>query len=318
MFFAHALRGFIILCAVSMLMPAYAQSEPVKVDPIKITVSFSILGDMVQQIGGEAVDVRVLVGPGQNSHQFQPKPQDAALLSDAEIIAINGLGFEGWMGRLVEASGTKAKLLVASRGIVPRHLSAEEKRHEHGHDNEHAKKDVPIFDPHAWHDLKNAELYARNITSALIEARPSYKSFFKDQAVAYIKKIRELDAKLIKDFEAVPEEQRKVVTNHDAFGYFAQAYGIAFYAPIGISMSASPSASDIAALVNQIKEDNIRVVFMENMSSPRFIRQLAKDTKASIGGVLYAGALSPLRGPAPTYLDMIAHNAKLILKGISR
>ncbi|MGE0109888.1 MAG: metal ABC transporter substrate-binding protein [Bdellovibrionales bacterium] len=304
-----------LFCFMSALvsMPVHAN-----VTPVRVTASFSILADMVQQIGGEAVEVKTLVGAGQDSHHYEPSPQDAAKLADAEIIAINGLHFEGWMGRLIEASGTNAKLLVAARGIVPRLLS-EESAHHHHHDHDHDKAhrtEEPAYDPHAWQDLKNAAIYARNIAAALMEARPEYASFFQDQAAAYIQKIEALDAKLKQDFAAIPEAQRKVVSNHDAFGYFSAAYGVRFYAPVGVNENTEPSAKDMAKLIQTIKDENIHVLFVENMSSPRLMKQLAKDTKARVGGVLYADALSPPQGPAPTYLDMMTHNAELILKGI--
>jgi zinc/manganese transport system substrate-binding protein len=278
------------------LSPSYAADPP----PIKIVASFSILGDMIRQIGGKLVDLKVLAGPGRDPHHFEAAPENAKDLAQAEIIAVNGLDFEGWIGRLISASGTNADLLVASAGITPRMIDKE------------------IVDPHAWQDLKNGEVYARNIAGALIGARPEKAEEIKQRARAYIAKIKKLDQKIRTVFAALPEENRKIITGHDAFGYFGRAYGLQFIAPVGISTQEEPSADHIAALIEQIKREQIKILFVENLTSPRLIQQIAQDTGARVGRELYTGALSDKDGPAPTYLEMMRYNADVLLDSMKR
>ncbi|HBM91085.1 MAG TPA: ABC transporter substrate-binding protein [Rhodospirillaceae bacterium] len=297
-----------VLVFVALLVPsARAQDEK----KIKIVASFSVLGDMIEQIGGNLIDLTVLVKAGQEAHGFQPKPQDAKKVAEAEIVAINGLKLEGWMGRLIEASGTKAKLLVASKGVKPRLL---EITHE-GHHHAHSSGEV-LADPHAWQDLKKGQLYAKNIAVALIEARPTQKKEIKKRYHAYVSEMKKLDAKMRADFALIPQEKRKVITSHDAFGYFGAAYGVTFIAPVGISSEAEASATDIVKIIEQIKKEGVHVLFVESLVSPRLIEQIAKDTGAHVGGTLYADTLSLPDGEAPTYLDMFKHNAKKMLKAM--
>lgn len=297
---------FILSCFFLLTGLANAQ------EPVKVVASFSILGDMIQQVGGEDVRVETLVGPDGDAHEFQPSPDDAKKLVDAEIIAVNGLHFEGWIGRLIKASGSKAKLLVASAGVTPRLLNPSEDEHDHhAHAQDH-KGEVPV-DPHAWQDLRNGQLYVRNIAGALIAARPDKAAQFKERAKAYITKLDALDRQAREAFSALPEEQRKVITTHDAFGYFAQAYGVTFLSPVGLSTEAEPSAANVAELINQIKAENIKTLFIENMSDPRLIEQITKDTGARMGGTLYADALSKPDGEAATYLAMMKVNVERLL-----
>ncbi len=281
---------------------------------LNIAASFSILGDMIREVGGEDVALSVLVGPDGDTHTYSPTPEDAKKLAAADIIAINGLKFEGWMTRLVQASGSKAKLLVASAGVRPRLLEAEEAE-KHGHHHHYAVGEVAV-DPHAWQDLKNAALYVRNIAGAIVKARPDLKTKVEARAAVYIEKIEALDQDVRKAFAAIPGQRRKIITGHDAFGYFGRAYGVTFVSPLGFSSEAEPSAADVARLVRQIKEEGVRKLFVENMTSPRLVEQLARDSGAELGGTLYADALSGPEGPAPTYLTMMRHNADLMLSAM--
>ncbi|MDD3182432.1 MAG: zinc ABC transporter substrate-binding protein [Alphaproteobacteria bacterium] len=287
-----------VLCCLALLStPARAQETP-----IKIVASFSILGDMIEQVGGNDVMIDTLVGPDEDAHEFQPSPEDAKRLRDAEIIAINGLHFEGWIGRLIKASGTKAKLLVASAGVHARVLNHAD-----------APKGESVVDPHAWQDLRNGQLYIKNITAALIAARPNKSESFKERARTLIAKIESLDRKARERFSALPASERKIITTHDAFGYFSEAYGLTFLAPIGMNTEAQPSAADVANLIHQIQKQDIKVLFIENMTDPRLIEQIAEDTGARMGGTLYADALSKPDGEAPTYLEMMKVNIKRLL-----
>jgi zinc/manganese transport system substrate-binding protein len=278
--------------ALSLFIPGLTHAaEP----PLRIVASFSILGDMVKQIGGDAVDVRVLVPVNGDAHTYQPTPDDAKALAAANIIAINGLGLESWMDRIIEASGTKAKLLVASAGVKPRILTKTSTGKE-------------VADPHAWQDLRNGRLYIRNIASALMAAKPDEAKKIRERAIAYDNALVKMDDYVKQQFADIPAAQRKIVTSHDAFGYFGAAYDVTFLAPVGMSTEDEPSAANVAGLIEQIKAEGVKQVFIENMTDPRLIAQIAKDSGAKMGGTLFSDALSPPDGPAPTYLDMFRNN----------
>ena len=270
--------------------------------PVQIAASISILGDIAAQIGGQVVSVQSLVGPGQDAHTFQPAPDQAKMLSKADLIVINGLRLEGWMDRLIQASGTKAKLTVASAGLKPRQME----------DDEAETKGAMVLDPHAWQDPRNGALYARNIAAAIIQLRPEAKEDVEARLKSYLLELKTIDANAHKVFDAVPVAQRKIITSHDAFGYMAAAYGLTVMAPVGLSTEAEPSAADVAKLINQIRKEKVHTVFIENMSDPRLIRQIAKDSGAKVGGELYADSLSPANGDAPSYLALLRHNIKLL------
>ncbi|MFA6280402.1 MAG: zinc ABC transporter substrate-binding protein [Bdellovibrionales bacterium] len=283
-----------LLAIVLVTTPAGASPQP-----LKVVASFSLLGDMIQQVGGEAVTVNTLVGPDQDAHTFDPTPDAVKLIANADIIAISGLGFEPWMNKLIKASGTKAKLLVASAGASPRHMEGE-----------------GDIDPHAWQDLRNGALYVRNIYGALSAARPDDAATMKERARVYRDELLALDQETRNAFAVLAPERRKLLTSHDAFGYFAKAYGLQILAPMGISTDAQPSASTLAALTDQIKSEGVKTFYIENMTDPRLTQQLAKDTGARMGGTLYADALSAPDGDAPTYLAMMKSNIKKILEGM--
>ncbi len=270
--------------------------------PLQVVASFSILGDMVREIGGDTVDVTTLVGPDADAHVYQPVPEDIKAVAAADIIVINGLAFEGWMNRIVGASGTKAKLLVASAGIKPRFMEEDGK---------------PAADPHAWQNLAFGQIYARNIAGGLMAALPAKAEEMRARAKAYVAKIAETDKWVRDEFAMISESRRKVITNHEAFGYFGEAYGITFLAPVGMNREAEPSAADMAKLIDRIKAEGIKSVFIENITSPRLIEQIAKESGASLGGTLYSDSLSPPGGPAPTYLDMFRHNVPKLREGMA-
>jgi len=280
-----------------IIAPARAASEP----PLNVVTTFSLLGDMVQETGGSAVTVTSLVGPDGDAHVYQPTPADAKKIAQADIIVINGLHFEGWLSRLIDASGTKAKLCVASAGVRPRLMK------EDGED---------VVDPHAWQDLENAQLYVRNIAAALSAARPSLQKTIQARAEAYQTQMAHLDQTTRAAIAALPENKRKIITNHDAFGYFGQAYGVTFISPVGLSTEAEPSAADISALLKQIKTEGIRKLFIENGVAPRLMEQLAQDSNIALGGTLYADALSAPTGDAPTFLTLFKHNAHLMIEAM--
>ena len=316
------------LIGLSLTAPAPAWSADA---PIPVVATFSILGDMVERVGGGRVAVTTLVGPNGDAHVYQPTPADARAVSQAEILVFNGLAFEGWLDRLVEASGFGGVRVVATDGIRPIRLEdgddhhddhAEKDDHDHAEkdDHDHVKKDEHdhgAFDPHAWQDLANAVIYVDNIAAALAEADPANAATYRGNRAAYVAEIEALDADIRKTLEALPRDRRTIVTPHDAFGYFSEAYGLRFLAPSGISTESEPSAGDVATLIRQIREEGIKAVFVESITDRRLIEQIADETGASIGGTLYSDALSGSDGPASTYLDMMRHNVEMLTEALS-
>ncbi|MGY3484360.1 zinc/manganese transport system substrate-binding protein [Bradyrhizobium sp. USDA 4011] len=271
-------------------------------DKILVVTSFSILGDLAREVGGDRVAVMTLVAPNGDAHTFHPTPSDARHLGDAKVLVMNGLGLEGWMPRLQDASGFHGVLVTASAGVKPREMV------------EHSTR---VTDPHAWQDLQNGKIYVANIRDGLAKADPNDKATFETNAERLIAEIDKLDAEVRAAAAKIPAERRKIITTHDAFGYFGAAYGFEFIAPEGISTESAPSAQDLARIVRQIKTERIPAVFLENVTDPRLVGQLSSETGAVIGGTLYSDSLSAPDGPAPTYLDMFRSNLRTMISALS-
>ena len=267
-------------------------------DKLKVVTTFTILGDMVRNVGREHVALTTLVGPNADAHVYEPTPADARALAQADLVVVNGLGFEGWIDRLVKASGYKGPVVVASEGVAP--LTVEGNRP----------------DPHAWQDLANGRLDVANIARALVAADPAHAEDYRRRAEAYDRELAALDRDIRGRLDAFPADRRKVITSHDAFQYFGRAYGIDFRAPVGLSTESEPSAGEVAALVRQMRDEGIHALFVENITDPRLVEQLAREAGAVIGGTLYSDSLSGPTGPAPTYLDMFRHNVGEISKAV--
>jgi zinc/manganese transport system substrate-binding protein len=251
--------------------------------------------------------VQALVGPNGDAHVYQPSPGDAKTLAAANVVFVNGLGFEGWIPRLVKASGTKAPMIVATKGIKPR-KAAGHQGHGHAHDD---------ADPHAWQSVANVKLYVANIRDALAAADPAGKGGYEANAAAYLAKLDALDADVKAAVAAIPADRRKIITTHDAFGYFGAAYGVAFIAPQGVSTEAEVSAKDVARIITQIKRQKIPAVFVENVTDKRLLERIGAESGARIGGTLYSDALTDGQGPAPTYLDMMRHNVRQLAAALT-
>lgn len=278
---------------------------------LRVVATFSILGDLTRQIGGERVSVHVLVGPNADAHVYQPTPSDAKMLAQASLVVMNGLGFEGWIARLIKSSGYRGRLVQASDGVRTLRLPAHGGRHaHHEHDGE--------LDPHAWQDMANAARYADNIAQALAEVDPPGKATYLANAGRLKQAIGTLDAEIRALFDAVPEARRKIVTSHDAFGYFGRAYGIRFVSPVGVSTDAEASAAEVGRIIRQIRKENIAAVFMENISDPRLLERIRSESGAGIGGTLYSDSLSAASGPAADYLSMMRHNARTLATAMRR
>lgn len=270
---------------------------------IDVVASFSIVADMAARVGGERVDVTVIVGPDGDAHVYEPTPADARAVSAADLVIVNGLGFEGWLERLVGAAEYRGPVAVASDSIAPLGL---DDAHGHG----------PL-DPHAWQSLANGRRYVTNITRALTSADPAGAATYDANAAAYLAEIEALDRELRAGFAALPTERRRIVTSHDAFAYFAHAYGLEMLAPQGVTTESEASAADVARLIRQIRAERVPAVFVENISDPRLIEQITRETDARIGGSLYSDALSGPAGPAPTYLAMFRHNFQTLLAALA-
>lgn len=272
--------------------PALAQ------DKLKVVTTFSILADLAKNVGGERVEIASLVGPGGDAHVYAPSPADAKKIADAKVVVTNGLGFEGWITRLIKSSGTRAPLVVASKGVTPRKAPG-----GHGHDD---------ADPHAWQSVGNVKIYVANIRDALVAADPAGKSAYQANAAAYLGKLDALDREVREALAKIPADRRRIITSHDAFGYFKTAYGVDFIAPQGVSTDSEASARDIARIIGQIKKQKIPAVFLENVTDARLLKRIADETGAKIGGTLYSDALTGEKGDAPTYIDMIRHNIRTL------
>ena len=267
------------------------------VPPVRVVASFSILADLARQIGGDAVAVDSFVGPDGDAHVYEPRPKDLRTLLAAKLLLRNGLGLEGWMDRLTEAAGFKGRITIAAEKVVPRTM----------------KEDGGAIatDPHAWQDPRNGVLYAQAITEGLSSVDPTNAQVYRNRSAEYTTQIIQADAWIAATLNAIPADRRRIITTHDAFGYYGARYDVEFLSPEGINTEFEPSAKSIAALVAQIKREKIRAVFIENMTSPRMARMLARETGAVLGGTVYSDALSPAGGPAATYLDMLHHNTAL-------
>lgn len=284
-------------------------------DRLPVVASFSILGDMVGRIGGDRVAVTTLVGPDGDAHVYEPTPDDVKAVAAAKLLVVNGLGFEGWMDRLAEASGYSGPVTVASHGVTAREMAEED---EGGHaEADHADHDHHGTDPHAWQDVANAVIYVKNIAAGLDTADPEGKATYDANAAAYVAELEALDAEVRTAMAALPAERRKIITSHDAFGYFGAAYGLTLLAPEGVSTESEASATDVARIIRQIRDDAIPAIFVENIKDRRLVDQIAAETQAVVGGELYTDALSTKDGPAPTYVEMVRHNIRTLTEALA-
>ncbi len=275
---------------------AYAQEK------LHVVASFSILGDMVKQVAGDAVELTTLVGPDADTHAYSPSPADARELARADLVITNGLGLEGWLERLAVASGKKANIVAVTDGVHA--LQLEENPAE--------------IDPHAWQSLSNGKIYVKNIRNALTAADPAHEALYRANAARYLNELDKLESWVKAEIDAIPPHQRNVISTHDAFRYLGEEYKVKFLAPLGISTESQASAADIAKLIDQVRTIHIRAVFLENMTDSRLIRQLEKDADAYVGGMLYSDSLSRPDGPAASYVALFRHNVSVLAEGMRR
>jgi zinc/manganese transport system substrate-binding protein len=287
-------RDFLLVGASVLVtaMPTLAQ------DGVPVVATFSILGDFVKNVGGDRVEATTLVGPNGDVHAYSPTPTDAAKLSLAKVVFVNGLGLEGWMTRLVTASATKVLIVVATDGVTPGDMK----------DKNKTGRVVP--DPHAWQSIANARIYVANIRDGLTKVNPAVASIYDTNTKSYLVKLDALEKEVKAAIAKIPADRRKIITNHAAFGYFGDAYGMEFIAPEGLSTDSEPSASDVAKIITQIRTQKIPAVFLENVTDPRLMQQIAEDSGGKIGGKLYSDALSGPNGPASTYIELMRNNVR--------
>jgi zinc/manganese transport system substrate-binding protein len=305
-------RQLILAAAAAALLTTALRPTPLAAQEtagarLKVVASFSILGDLVRNVGGERLEIATLVGPNGNAHVYSPSPADAKKVSDARLVFVNGLGFEGWLERLVKASSTRAAIIVATQGVKPlERAGTRDRAHAHG-----------SADPHAWQSVANAKIYVGNIRDALIAADPAGTRDYQSNAANYLTQLDALEREVRDTLAKVAPERRNVITSHNAFGYFEQAYGIHFSAPQGVSTESEASAKDVAAIINAVKKQKAAAVFLENVTDPRLVQQIASETGAKIGGVLYSDALTDGNGDATTYIDLIRHNLRQLASALT-
>ncbi len=282
------ISAFILFFIVIFPFPSNAEGK------LKVVASFSIIGDMVREVAGDNVELKTLVKAGEDAHEYEPTPEDIKNMAQADVVFINGLHFEGWMGRLIKSSDYKGKIIAVSDNI-----------------------NAINGDPHAWQDLRNAKIYIINIRNTLAAMDKQNSKKYSANASVYIEKLSELDSWLKEEISKIPKDKRVVISTHDAFGYFARAYGVEFISALGISTHSQASAASLARLIDKVRAKKVSVVFLENMTDSRMMQQLKNDAGARIGGTLYSDSLSTVGGEAPDYLSMIKHNADLLISAMN-
>jgi zinc/manganese transport system substrate-binding protein len=294
-----------LLAAATLLAVRPVHAEP----KLRVVATFSIVGDLVREVGGDRLDLAVLVGPDIDAHTYQPKPSDVRVLPGAQVLVSNGLGFEGWIDRLAEAAPFKGRRVVASTGVA---TLAAGGHAGHGHSHGHGP------DPHCWQDVGRVKRYVANIADGLAAADAANAELYRERAEAYGRRLDELDRWVKAAIAEVPTGQRKVITGHDSFRYFSNAYGVQFLAPRGFKTDSEPTAKDVAALIRQVREQKIKALFVENMSNPGLVDQIAREAGAVVGARLYSDALSAPGGPAATYEALMRHNVTALVAGMAK
>jgi zinc/manganese transport system substrate-binding protein len=293
----------VLLAALGSLtsLPAVAEA------PIKAVATFSILGDLVSEVAGDKVALSVLVGADMDAHAYQPRPSDARTVAEARLLVSNGLGFEGWIDRLAKAAPFKGRAVVASTGVATLAAGA---GHAPGHSHAHGP------DPHCWQDVQRVRTYVANIAKGFVDADPANAAHYKERAAQADRRLVELDAWVKAEIAKVPADKRRAITGHDSFRYFSAAYGVKFQSPRGYNTSSEPSARDVALLIREAREQRIKALFVENMTNPGLVDQIARESGAIVGPRLYTDALSGPDGPAPTYEKMMRHNVTALVAGM--
>ena len=291
---ARVMASVVAGAVASAAAATVVNATPAGDSSIRVVTSFSILQDLVRTLGGDHVSVVNLVGENSDAHTYQPRPSDAIAIANADLVVFNGLAFEGWIARLIENSGYKNQQLIASLGVDVITRGEES-------------------DPHAWQSFHNIRIYIQNITRMLIALRPQHAEELAQRRQRYLSALSALEQRLMERIAGIPPMKRIVVTSHDAFGYLGREFDIQFMAPLGLSMEVEASAADVSAIIDQIRRQRVKALFVENINDPRLLQRIAAETGVAIGGRLYSDALSEAHGPAGTYLDMMQHNVESLI-----
>jgi zinc/manganese transport system substrate-binding protein len=298
-------NGMLVRAALLFALGLFAALPASAETKIKAVATFSILGNLIAEVAGDKVALSVLVGPDMDAHAYQPRPTDARALADAQVLVSNGLGFEGWIDRLAKAAPFKGRSVVASAGVATIPAGATP-----GHSHAHGP------DPHCWQDVQRARIYIANIAKGLADADPTNAAHYRERAEQVDRRLVELDAWVKAEIAKVPADKRRAITGHDSFRYFSSAYGVQFQSPRGYNTSSEPSARDVAMLIREARAQRIKALFVENMTNPGLVDQIAKESGAVVGPRLYSDALSGPDGPAPTYEKMMRHNVTALVAGM--
>ena len=291
------------LAALCFILAWSGQSASAAEPPVRVLVSFSILEDITREVGGDNVAVTSLIGRDANEHVFEPSPEQVRLLTRAQLFIVNGLGLEGWLTRLIQSARYRGPVVIATEGITP--ITTTE-----------AGEAAPAPDPHAWQDVHNGIIYAENIARALAGIDLERAEAYLQRSGHYKAALEGLDRRVRERLGTIPVQKRRVITTHDAFAYYGRAYGVTFMAPEGVNTESEPSAKTVAALIRQIRREGIKALFLENISDPRLMEEIARETGAGLGPPLYSDALSGVDGPAPTYVRMIEYNTATLQAGM--
>jgi zinc/manganese transport system substrate-binding protein len=311
-------RRWLAACLLGTLA-TLGSAMPVRAEqggPLPVVASFSILADLVRQVGGDRVAVEALVGPDVDTHVYQPTPADARRVAQARVVFVNGWGFEGWMERLVRNAAYRGPVVTVTDGLPPLRVPAAGHQHQHQHAHDHDHGDI---DPHAWQNVAHARHMVQRIAAALCEADAAGCASYRERAAAYGRELEALDAEIRAAWAGIAPAQRKVLTSHDAFGHYAQAYGVRFLAVQGVSADSEPSAAAVARLIRTVQREKVRAIFVERLGNPRVIERIARETGVRPAAEpLYADALSAPGGPASSYVALMRHNTRAMVQAISQ
>ena len=312
-----SMSALVALAPLALLLltpPSFAQTPAPS--SLQVVASFSILADLVENVGGDAVQVTTLIGPGVDAHTYDPAPADLVVLAEADVIFENGLGFEPWLEGFFASTQPPGTRIVVTEGIAPREADTEDEDAEHQEGEELAPGE---FDPHAWHDVANVVVMVGAIRDALAAADPANAELYEANAASYVAELEALDAAIREQVATLPEDRRKLVTSHDTFGYFADAYGLEVLGTALGSLSTEagdPSARDIATLIAQIQETGVPAIFAENVANPDLMESIAAEAGVELAPPLYTDALGPEGSPGETYVGMMQSNVTTIVDAL--